>query len=745
MYDTTLVSERIGIAREELGFELEYHSVDDVETFNQKLERKYADEYADARAKAAGAQFPEKELQTHLMGVLNDKSNPRLSSEEVRFIQNEKYLSMCDCAYWMSRYFWIKNTKNILQRYTFRPAQKVYFDVISYLERQLLAIEILVNKARQLGLSTATEGVIAHSAIFNYGVSATIASYDQSKTGEMSKMLFLAYDMTPWWMRPLHTRRVESDRGMLMFGGQRSGVLFQHGTQAGGISQGTTPTVYHLSEVAYYPDAEQLIEIGLFKAVHPSPKVFGVLESTAAGDTGWWHDKYWYYKRNWPNCRMLSLFLPWFLGTDLYPNETDLRKNPAPRDWRPLDETFDMIARAELYVQTNPALSKVLGANWKMGREQAWWWETGFKEARDSGKEKTFYQEYPTDDYESFQGSYESVFGREVIEVVDNRRSRDYQAYGIIGQSIEDKNEPDPEDVDYTKPRVPVGFVSPRGEKYQWELVPLRYKENWDKLSDIREVEIPNGMLMIFAEPVEGYEYSIGVDTSTGIGDESTVIAACRQALGDGEPDKQVCEFRSNLVSHVEAYPYVMCIASYYSRFMERTTAHRQPLVTIEQVQAVGDTVYKDMLKMGYSRFFRFTRYDSRPKDMKKSKSHKTGWFTNAWSRPILTDNFVVAVQNGWYEVNSPWTIWEMAHWETHSTASGKEKKVHSSDSTDDGIFANAMAYLGPNDLKSLTERSKKRNRGPLDEEKLPAIDLGEYGMRVSVVSPAEFDLRSLR
>ena len=742
MYDSTIVSERLGMAAEELGWTPEYHTISDVDEFARQLERRHMDAYGEAEAAAAGAQFPTKEFQSVLFRLLVE--GEQLTKDEVRFMQNERYLSMCDAAYWLTRYYWIKNRFNNLQRFTFRPAQKVLFDVISHLEALRIAIEILDAKARQLGVSTEIEGCIAHLATFNYGMNATIASFDQSKTSEMAKMLFLAYDMTPWWMRPVHTRRVESDRGMLMFGAQRSGVRFQHGTQTGGISQGTTPTVYHLSEVAYYPDADTLIEVGLFKAVHPSPKVFGVLESTSAGDTGWWYDKYWYYKKRWPNCRMLSLFLPWYLGTDLYPNETFLRQSPIPRLWRPMDETRDMMSRAELYVQSNPALSKVLGGGWEMPREQAWWWEVGYKEAQDGGKIKTFLQEYPTDDYESFQGSYESVFGRETIASVDTTRDRDYKVYGIVGQSVEDKNEPDSNDVQYETPRIPVSFTSPRGQSFRWELVPLNWQESWDKLSDVREVEIPNGMMMIFRGPEEGFDYSIGVDTSTGIGDEATVIACSRRARDEGEPDIQVCEFRSNLVSHVEAYPYVMAIASYYSRYMADTTRYREPLVAIEQVQAVGDTVYKDMLKMGYSRFFRFTRYDSRAKDLKKSKGHKIGWFTNSWSRPILTDNFVVAVQNGWYVVNSPWTIWEMAHWETHLTLGGKEKKVHSSESTDDGIFANAMAYFCPNDLATLTKRSKKKFQGTLDEGGLPDIDLGDYGHRIPTKVGTQFDLRSL-
>ncbi len=735
MYAPELIERRVELAQNQVGFRLERHSPAEVAQFESDLERKYADAYASAWTSSAASQFPSREFQSSLRASLCNPDSPRLSAAEVRFMSNERHLSMCDASYWATRFGWIKNVRNDLQRFEFRAAQRVYMAIVAELESMGAAVEMLCNKARQLGLSTVTELLIAHRAMFYYGVNATIASYDQAKTGEMAKMLFLAYDMCPWWMRPSFTRRVESDRGMLAFGGQRSAVGFQHGRQTSGISQGTTPTLYHLSEVAYYPDPEALIEVGLYKAVHPSPKVFGVLESTAAGDTGWWSDKYWYYKRKWPNCRMLSLFLPWFLGRELYPNETWLRKSPVPEGWEPLAETRAMIARAKLYVASNPVLAKVLNESgrWELPREQAWWWEVGYREAQDAGKEKLFYQEYPTDDLESFQGSYESVFGRETITLADAGRVRDYRVYGIVGQSIEDAKEPCADDVDYDSPRVPVKFTSGKGDAYRWEFVPLTWRETWRDLHDIREAEIPNGLLMVFQEPEPGYDYSVGVDTSTGVGDESTVVAVSRRALDRGEPDIQVAEFRSNMVSHVEAYPYVMAISAYYSRYMRDTTRYREPLVTIEQVLAVGDTVYKDMLKMGYSRFFRMTRYDSRPKDMRKSKSRKTGWFSFSWSRPILTGNFVTAVQNGWYVVNSPWTIWEMQHWETHLTTTGKEKYQHSADSTDDGIFANAMAFFCPNDLASLTERTKRKYQGAETGGMLPQVDLDDYrGQRVS-------------
>jgi hypothetical protein len=389
-----------------------------------------------------------------------------------------------------------------------------------------------------------------------------------------------------------------------------------------------------------------------------------------------------------------------------------------------------MMARAKMFVDSSPMLSKVLGSEWEMGRMQGWFWEAHFAEAQAKGQEKLWMQEMPTDDIEAFQGSYDNVFGRDTIAEVFTKRELGYQVVGVVGQSIEEKFEPSPEEVDYDKLRVPVTYSAHDGTRYRWEFVPLHWRDRWDTVRSLSDPEDFNNKLLIFKGPEEGYDYSIGIDTSSGIGSDATCIAVARRAKHPDEPDVQVAEFRSNLVSHVEAWAFAMPIAAFYAKWMPTTTPYREPYVSIEQIAAVGDTCQVQMRKMGYGRFHRMIRYDS--KDLKKSKSKKSGWYTSGWSRPMLTDGFVIAVQNGWYVVNSPTTIWEMDHWEVHLTAMGKSKFEHSSEATDDGIFANAMATFCPNDLNALAKRSKRRIEWG-GGERLPDIDIGTWdGLQVS-------------
>ena len=718
MYCREIINDRIALAEKHLGFQLEYHTPSEIDDFNQRLEERHKDAYVLAQRASQGVRDSQSPFQNTLIKALADIHNPKLSSDEIRWIKNERALSMCDASYFLNSYYWIKSDRGIM-RIALEPAQQIYMSVIAEMEAMGRPAESIVCKARQLGISTVTEGLILHRILFGYGVNAIAASADDTKTPRMAQMIFMGYDYLPWWLGPQSTRRVESQAGMLYFGGIRSGVSFQHGGQS--IGRGDTTSAYHLSEVASFPNAKQSIEASLFPSVHQHSNVFGVLESTAEGDSGWFYDTYWYSKSEWANqrARLYPLFLPWYLGTNKYPVPNWIKTRPVPQDWKPEEDTLSMMVRAKKYIESSPLLEKVLGTNWECPREQAWFWECNFIEKRAKGIEKLWYQEMPSSDKEAFQSSYDNVFGRETIAEVNTKRDKAYHVYGIVGQSIEDRFEPEDEERDYEEPTLEVCYIDRiKDLGYKWELQPLLWKEPFRALEDIRsDSDEHMGKFFVYLEPERGYDYSIGIRTGNGIGSGDTVVAVARRGLEPTDPDIQAAEFRSSEVSHVEAYAYALAIAAYYSRYMghrdndgyDYGIAKKEPYVAIEQVQSVGDTCQLQMRKMGYRRFHRMTRYDSDPKNMRKSKASKIGWYSFGWSTPMYVDSFVVWIRNGWYKVNSPYTIHEMDHWERHTTEAGKEKFIASPDTTDAGLLANAMAAFCVNDMAPMAERTLKQ------------------------------------
>lgn len=709
MYAESIVKERLDIAEEELGYRPLYHTTAEVDTFIKKIE-------SEMRLDGSGrAYFPR-----------------NFTPDEFKFIQNERVLSQCDAIYWLTRYAWVSDETNTAVRFKFRGAQRIYIDVVADLEQQRAAIELLIAKGRQQYITTLTELLDVHRVSFYSYVNCFTASADRDKSAEMARKAFFAYDHMPWWLKPKYSRRVEGIPGLLEFDTLDSRMTIVHGSgsarskgaQRTGIARGTTPTVYHLSEVSAFPDPEEQIEAAIFRSVHASPKVLGVLESTFAGDKGWFPEKYDFAKENFHKglSRLCALFFSWPCAREIYPTKTwwNTFGKHMPPGWKPVDKILQQITKAELFIRSSPLLARQMGLNWIMPVEQQWFYHVSFTEAERTGTLNTFLQEMPCDDIEAKQSSYDNVFGRELIEVIHSNRERKYDVYGFCGQAIDERFEPETDEIDYNKPRIVFNHPTPRGEVYRWELIPLKYELYENATGDDVERGAIDNRLFIYKHPEPGFDYGLGADASNGIGRDASVCNVNR--IGQpGTPDVQAAEFRSHNVGHVELFAFVMPIALLYK---QRSTELRSwPKFAVEQIASVGDVCQNELRKLGYpiGRMHRFGRYDGVEA---KQLTNKVGWFTTSWSRPILVGHIVHAIRNGWYILNSPWTIEECRQFEIHYTESGKEKQEHAGQSWDDGIFASAISYFIVHDLDSLAQRSKRQFHGQENKIQLPPIDL---------------------
>lgn len=718
MYAESIVADRIQLAAAELGYVPEYHTTTEVDTFVASMD-------AAMKPDASGKLYFARNL----------------SPAELRFIENERILCMCDSAYFLTRYAWLTDEATNITRFRFRGAQPILFGVISDLESRGAAIELLIAKARQQYITTLTQLLVLHRSLFHHYTYGVVASADASKSEEMSEKAFFTYDHMPWWLKPKYSRRVEGVPGLLKFDTISSRIRILHGAtsakvkggQRTGIARGSTPTVYAISEVAHFPNPEQTIEAALFGGVHANPKTLGFLETTFAGDKDWFAKRYKASKELYHKglSRGQALFFPWPCAREIYPTPTwwKTNKHHIPNtNWTPenctcgrcSDKVAEQIRKTELFIRSSPLLSIAMGRDWQMPLEQQWYYHFRYTEAERNGTLGTLMQELSCDDIEAMQSSFDNVFGRATIELVSANRERDYDVYGIVGQAIDDQYEPDTDDIDYNRPRVCFNHTTPKGTVYRWELVPLKHDMYCGATGDDSERQGADCKLFVYKPPEPDFEYSIGGDASNGIGRDASVINVNRVGK-PGTPDVQAAEFRSHHVNHVELFAFMLPIALYY-RDRAREVAG-WPKLAVEQIASVGDVCQNELRKLGYpvGRMHLFGRYDGVEL---KTKTKRVGWFTNSWSRPMLIGHIVHAIRNGWYIPNSPWTIEECRQFEVHYTDGGKEKLEHSSESWDDGIFASAISYFIVHDMDSLAERSKKQVRGLEHQIALPPIDL---------------------
>lgn len=620
MYDDSVINSRMEHLSEKAGFELKEYTV----------------ETARGNAK-------------HFQGLIDPERGAmsrKLELHEEKYIKNERLMCQASFKYWVSRYAFILNTEGRLEHFTPNVAQQAVISIWANLESEHKAIAMQQLKARQLGVSTLTELAVAHRVQFHANTNAVVGSSDPDKSWKMSQMMERAWENQPWFLVPqMTTYRA----GVLVeFGRHNSGVSIQHGSQFTGISRGDTPTIAHLSELADFINPEELVDASLLRAMHDSPWMFLILESTAAGIHNWWHSKWEFNKENWPKgrSRLCPLFLPWFIGSDKYPTPTWIRTRPVPDKWVPSSTTEKHAERAKAYVQSNPLLTQLLGKKWKMPKDQMWYWEVSRDEYKAQGNLGKWYQEMPADDQEAFQSTNISAFDTDIIAEYRESVRTPIGVFGFIGPSVPVRVQPDQREIDTNKPTIPIRAKLASGGYLEIDLVPLKFEGY--AATDF------NNKLFVWEFPEDGYDYGIGVDTSDGVGLDRTVIQILRKG-DESRNDAQCAEFASAYINAYDLPPLVYAVSHIYSQKL--TEDQRQAKVVIE-CNRNGEATQLELRKMGWQHFHQWERYDNRR--LRLSRSNKLGWYTNSWSRSMMMDLLIKMLRDAWVDINSPWFVQEM-------------------------------------------------------------------------------------
>ena len=661
-----------------------------------------------------------------------------LSKKEARFIANERAMCMASCGYFLTRYYYIKAKSRII-RFTFRQGQWILWKMMQQLDEMGVSKMMQILKARQLGISTVAEGIATWYSLFVPGVASQIGSSDGQKTQIMLGMMTLAIDQLPPWLPPTQTRsKTASDRALLEFSHIGSIIMVQPGSMRGGMGQGTTPTFVHLSEISQFTNPVQQLDEGLFKALHEGPELVVMLESTgdAAHTSAWWWKEQWIANRDnyWSgNAKFLPVFLPWHTTPELYPGPAWLKKFPMPGDFSPNADTVSHITRAVAYVRSTKMLSSILGADWVMPKEQQWYWQFNHEDHKRRRVEKSWYRQMPSDDYEALLGENDKIVGQDTVELMRSTVAEveTTPVYMIAGDGIAEKYEPKDPDIwygDSAPDRLRCHWMTPRKEKMEWMFVPL--------LPVKKQLFDPLGKFLMYEEPREGFDYSMGVDTGTGVGGDRTVINVTRYGTGS-DADVQVAEYTADHVALDDIYAWICAIATLYSQYM---TDKPHPKIAIEMRRKFGDGPYHVARLMGLRRWHEWGQgFDRKTFDAKVGKHGRIGWFTNEWSRPLLLSRFQSAVENGWYVVKSKWLAEEIEKQEQKTTAGGKTRSDHEAGGHDDRIFGAAMAYFTLHQCDVMALRMKKRYDEPTKSklviEKGPAMGspvtlIGESGKK---------------
>lgn len=189
----------------------------------------------------------------------------------------------------------IKTKSGTVVPFRLNDAQRKLYAVAKWQQDAGKPVRLIILKARQLGFSTLTEGLIFHACATRKNVNALIVAHREDATANLFRMSKLFYDELPAPVKPMlrasnaqelvfeNPSKLRSEREARP--GLRSRI--RCATAGGrGIGRSDTLQCVHLSEYAFWPDGadgKASTLAGILQAVPSLPGTMVVIESTANG------------------------------------------------------------------------------------------------------------------------------------------------------------------------------------------------------------------------------------------------------------------------------------------------------------------------------------------------------------------------------------------------------------------------------------------------------------------------------
>ena len=270
------------------------------------------------------------------------------------------------------------------------PQMKLY-NVIKQQAQEKKPIRVIILKARQMGFSTATEGIIFKNTATKKNVSSGIIAHKEEATTNLFNMSKRIFDNLPVGLQPAIKA---SNAKELIFDNSR-GTGLQSKIKcmtagSGGVGRSDTFNNLHISELAFWQGDQKTTMLGLMQAVPRTPGSMIIIESTANGFD--------YFKHLWDQAvRGDSDFYPLFVGWH------ELSEYQMP--YNGFELTDYEIEIKDRYNLSNDQLQ----------------WRRWCIANNCGGDEEQFKQEYPINPHEAFVSTGSCIFNKEdIIKRLEN-------------------------------------------------------------------------------------------------------------------------------------------------------------------------------------------------------------------------------------------------------------------------------------------------------------------------------------
>jgi hypothetical protein len=265
--------------------------------------------------------------------------------------------------------------------FAFNEAQRIIDTKIEEQRAKTGRVRVIILKARQMGISTYTTARVFWKSYFNPHNKSVVMAHDGATSDALFNMSRSTIDYMSDEFKPEFKK---SNTKEIMFEHNDSGYrLYTAGSPEAG--RGTTPTIAHLSEVAFWVHDEKILA-GLFQGISEAEGTEVIIESTANGVGNSFH-KLWVDAVAGIN-DYIPIFVPWFLMPEY--------RRKAPDGFQPTE------------------IEKVMMVKHGLDDDQMYWRRLKIAE---SGESK-FRQEYPATPEEAFIVSGSNVFNVEKLQAL---------------------------------------------------------------------------------------------------------------------------------------------------------------------------------------------------------------------------------------------------------------------------------------------------------------------------------------
>ena len=271
------------------------------------------------------------------------------------------------------------------QPFVLNEAQLLITEAIEKQRKETGKVRAIILKARQQGISTYCAARVFWKTYFQQYTKSVVMAHDAATSDSLFNMSRNLIERMEEDMRPSYKK---SNAKEIIFEHNDAGYrLYTAGSPEAG--RGTTPTVLHASEVAFWQHDEKILA-GLFNGLSQAEGTEVILESTANGAQGEFY-------RLWNDAvagkgEYIPVFIPWFKTSEYQ---------------RALPDGYEFITDEE-----EDSLIERFG----LSLEQLYWRRLKISE----GGPRKFQQEYPAIPEEAFLVSGSNVFDPAVVSKLES-------------------------------------------------------------------------------------------------------------------------------------------------------------------------------------------------------------------------------------------------------------------------------------------------------------------------------------